>query len=166
MDLGDAVEVLNSSDRQDLQKEQKDIERHRETAKEFRDALRQKRGELKTRNKDGVPIPKMPIKKWPPVNPGPALFTQAYLQSVVPTGAHVWVANRSGAWHVHFKPKGCIVKFPRRSRQWSVEGELAAATYIVQQSWRAFLSLHQLEVSACPLKGLFPAGDDGQWEWE
>ena len=54
-------------------------------------------------------------------------YSQKDVQALVPPGAHSWRAS-AGAWHVHLPP------YPRKSRAWGIEGEEAAAKFILRHA--------------------------------
>ena len=151
LDLGENVEVLDKADQSDLSRESKHLKKDEDAGKEFRERFKEQRDKLRGKTKPH--LPKYPIKVWKAGN-----HAQEYLQGLVPPGAHIWKSNSQFNWQMHYPG------LPRKSRSWAVDGEPAAAEFILQCAWRAYLTLNCLPVSACPLKGFFAPTDDGQWD--
>lgn len=70
------------------------------------------------------------------------------VQRLAPPGIYTWRCAHV-SWQVHPKP------FPRKSRQWALEGEEAAAKYRLRYAWALHLKLHGIPTAQCPVTGLF-----------
>jgi len=147
LELGECVEILEKKDQSDVATEVKAQKESREVTKEFKVALKHKQASVTGCRK--VAMPRAPVKRFKAGD-----YTQEYLQTVSPPGAHLWKSNSQGNWQMRCPP--C----PRKSRSWAVAGEPASASYILQEAWRAWLTTNGFPISACPLQGLFEAGDD------
>ena len=67
---------------------------------------------------------------------------------MAPPSSHVWRSVGVGSWQIHYPP------YPRKSRAWSIDGEKAAARFVLKYAWELYLRDVGLKRDDCPIQGL------------
>lgn len=89
--------------------------------------------------------------KYPPMPETGASWTQAKAKTLCPPGGSIWRGMSSGSWACHLPP------WKRRSYPWDIFGFDGAAKECLKHMWHLYLTEQNEPLSACPIKGLFPA---------
>ena len=149
--IGDALEVVPKAEATEFAKEVRAQEAATALASEYEAAFFLKKRSLIP----AVVGKKAKCKAAAKSGPGAARrlwaegkYSQKDVQALVPPGAHSWRAS-AGAWHVHLPP------YPRKSRAWGIEGEEAAAKFILQYAWTLYMRDAGGSAKECPVLGLF-----------
>ncbi len=77
--------------------------------------------------------------------------SQKDAKAFLPPGASIWRANYKGSWEVHLKPH------KRHSENWQIHDNNSHAAMLasVRFVWRQWLFDNSMDVSQCPVEGLF-----------
>ena len=78
-----------------------------------------------------------------------SIILQPEAKKLSPKGSHIWKSRSDRAWQGDFPPFGMV------SRGWDLHGDRGACLMVLQELWKVALETQSLEVTACPIKGLF-----------
>jgi hypothetical protein len=81
---------------------------------------------------------------------GPTI-TEAEVWQMLPPAASMWIERRDGIW------RGKLPGYPRLARSFLTYGHKGAAIKVLQTLWGHWLGDNLMELSDCPVKGLFAA---------
>lgn len=157
LDMPDATSCISRREMEDLQHELGSEGTKAQALKEFKSSWVQRRGQVKSPGQK----PKRPCsragKKTTQLGvralPEGDLY-QKDLKPLLPPNAFLWRGHQKGTWNGHLFP------FPRIARSWQLYGHRTAAVLVLRQLWEQHLTLEGLEVSECPVLGLF--GDEAE----
>ena len=88
----------------------------------------------------------------PPEIP-PGAITQKFAKAMLPPGAFIWQGAAGGTRASHLPPH------KRFSQSWMAAGShQEACLNAIRDTWRKFLSDHNMKLSQCPIRDLFSSG--------
>ena len=150
LNLGDNIEILDKADQSDITKERKSHKASELSRAEFAQEFKAKRIAVShARSGPSSTSSSKPLAKYKKVKmPKVGHLTQPWVQSNCPPGCLCWKSSE-GSWQVHLPP------WPRKSRSWNIEGEEAAAKFVLKYAWELYLNDLNLPLSRCPIIGLF-----------
>lgn len=160
MQVYDVAQCLDGNDRDEIRKQQKNMQDSVHTHESFARDFKQKRSTFgapsgssgnKRRKSD------QPRLQWKGPRALPALseISQADAKKLAPPGAFLWKGNSSGTCNAKLEPSAQL------SRSWRKYGEAQALKLALIGVWERYLEADGLSATDCPIAGLLPSPSDG-----